>query len=99
MIDIITLVASIITSGSLVTLLTLKSTRKAATESAESSELSNADKIVSLQEQYIINPLRNEISALRIDVQRLNDAIDAVKDCEHRNNCPVRKKLNGKQRI
>lgn len=94
MIDIITLIASLITGGTLVTLLTLKSTRKTAEETAESSELSNADKIVRLQEEFIINPLRNEISALRVDVQRLNEAIDAVKDCEHRTNCPVRKKLN-----
>ena len=97
-IEIMTLLSAFVTGGGLVAVFTLRSARKSAAEEAESSELSNADKIVSLQTQYIINPLREEIEGLRHDVQRLNQAIDAVKDCEHRDNCPVRKKLSANQK-
>ena len=91
---------SLFTGGALVSLLTLGSQRKKAKseakhaeEDAEVVELSNADKIVKMQTEYIVEPLKKEISKLRTDVRRLNKAIDRIGDCPHSNDCPVRHQL------
>ncbi len=86
-------ILNFILGGGLIALLTIRAQRKKAIEEAETIELSNADKIVRLQTEYLVEPLKKEINALRRDVRRLQKAIDAIRDCPHASDCPVRDSL------
>ena len=43
---------------------------------------------------YIAEPLEREVSQLRMEVNKLRDAIQRINRCAHRDNCPV---LDGMQ--
>ena len=38
---------------------------------------------------YIAEPLQREVSQLRMEVNKLRDAIQRINHCAHRDNCPV----------
>lgn len=91
-------------SGGLVTLLTIKATRhKAEAEAdnteaqAEGAKLENDEKASQIILQYVVEPLKKEINALRKDVRALNRAIAKISDCPHADDCPVRRELQNNE--
>ena len=75
--DILRLILEAVMSGTLiVTLVTLRSTRKKASEEARAIEIDNSQKLLSNFQQFIVEPLKKEVNALRKDVRRLNRAVD-----------------------
>ncbi len=103
--EIITLILNALLSGSLiVTLVTLKATRKkanananAAEASAERTSLENDRYLSENINSLLVSPLKKEMNALRKVVQKLQKAIDKVSDCPHSDNCPVIHQLQHNQ--
>ena len=77
----------------IVTLVTLRAKRKRANEEAKSVELDNNKKLLDSFNEYIVEPIKKEVNALRKDVRRLNRAIEKINDCPHAATCPVRNEL------
>lgn len=76
-----------------VTLVTLRAKRKKAHEEAKAVELDNSKKLLDSFNEYIVEPIKKEVNALRKDVRRLNRAIEKINDCPHAATCPVRREL------
>jgi len=96
--EIIRLVIEALMGGTLiVTLVTLRSTKKKAAEEAKSMELDNNRKLLDGFNEYIVDPLKKEVNGLRKDIKMLNRAIDRIQDCPHAANCPVRSELQNTQ--
>lgn len=92
--EIISLVLNVLfVSGGIVTLVTLKATVKKTGEQAKSVELDNDEKAAQIVMGYVVEPLKKEIIALRRDVRKLNRAIDKIAECQHADDCPVKKQL------
>ncbi|MCQ2351258.1 MAG: hypothetical protein MJ003_04715 [Paludibacteraceae bacterium] len=81
----------------IVTLVTLKSTKKKAEEAVKSMELDNSKKLLDSFNEYIVEPLKKEVNGLRKDIKMLNKAIDRIQNCPHAANCPVRSELQNSQ--
>jgi len=95
MLQIISLILNaLLTSGFLVTLFTLRSSRKKASAEARSAEIDNAEKLVDNFDNYIVKPLKTQVDELRMSVQNLQMAIRQIAACPHRENCPVVEKLD-----
>lgn len=96
--EIIRIIIEAILGGTLiVTLVTLRSTKKKASEEAKSMEIDNNKKLIDGFNEYIVEPLKKEVNGLRKDVRRLNRAIEKINDCPHAANCPVRRELQDGQ--
>ena len=96
--QIILLVANAILGGTLiVTLVTLRAKRKKANEEAKAAELENNKSLMDSFNEYIVEPIKKEVNALRKDVRRLNRAIEKINDCPHAATCPVRRELQNDQ--
>lgn len=96
--EIIRLIIEALLGGSLiVTLVTLRHTKKKASEEARSIELDNNKKLLDGFNEYIVEPLKKEVNGLRKDIRMLNRAIDKIQDCPHSSNCPVRSELQNAQ--
>ena len=92
--EIIRLIVESLLGGTLiVTLVTLRAKRKRANEEAKSVELDNNKKLLDSFNEYIVEPIKKEVNALRKDVRRLNRAIEKINDCPHAATCPVRNEL------
>lgn len=99
--EIVSLVLNVLfIGGGLVTLITLRPTRKKANSEAKDSEakakgteLENDEKAAQIVMSYIVEPLKKEINALRKDVRNLQKAIDKVSDCPYSDTCPVKHEL------
>lgn len=92
--DILRLILEAVMSGTLiVTLVTLRSTRKKASEEARAIEIDNSQKLLSNFQQFIVEPLKKEVNALRKDVCRLNRAVEKIPACPHAAQCPVSREL------
>lgn len=81
----------------IVTLVTLRAKRKRANEEAKAVELDNNKKLLDSFNEYIVEPIKKEVNALRKDVRRLNRAIEKINDCPHAATCPVRSELQNCQ--
>lgn len=96
--EIIRLVIESVLGGTLiVTLVTLRSTKKKASEEAKSMEIDNLKKLIDGFNEYIVEPLKKEVNGLRKDVKTLNRAIARIQDCPHAGNCPVRSELQNSE--
>lgn len=92
--EIIRLIIEALMGGTLiVTLVTLRSTRKKAAEEARTIEIDNNQKLLSNFQSFIVEPLKKEVNALRKDVRRLNRAVDKIPACPHAAQCPVSRQL------
>ena len=92
--EIIRIIIEAVLGGTLiVTLVTLRSTKKKASEEAKSMEIDNNKKLIDGFNEYIVEPLKKEVNGLRKDVRRLNRAIEKINDCPHAATCPVRNEL------
>ena len=76
-----------------ITLFTIGATRKKADEEAEAAEIANAEHIIRMQAEHIVEPLKKEVNALRKEVRKLQRAIDAIRECPHADHCPVRERM------
>ncbi|MBR3565336.1 MAG: hypothetical protein IKN91_03275 [Paludibacteraceae bacterium] len=92
--EIIRLIFEFVLSGTLiVTLVTLRSTRQKAQQDARKSTLDNDKALMNGFQEFIVEPLKKEVNALRKDVRRLNRAIDKANTCDYTAACPVRLEL------
>lgn len=92
--EIIRLIIEAVLGGTLiVTLVTLRATRKKADEEAKAMEIDNNRKLMDNFENYIVEPLKKEVNALRKDVRRLNRAVEKIPACPHAAQCPVSREL------
>ena len=90
MLNLISLILNaLLTSGMVVTLFTLRSTRKKAKAEAKSAEIDNAQRLVENFDTFIVKPLKDQVDELKNSVQILQMAIRQIGDCPHRNDCPV----------
>lgn len=92
--DILRILLEALTGGSLiVTLITLRETRRKAAEEVHQLQATNADSILRTNEEYIVRPLKKEISGLRASVRSLTRAVNRAMECPHSADCPVRNEL------
>ena len=92
--EIIRIIIVALMSGALIiTLVTLRSTKKKAAEQAKSIEIDNDKNIMQNFLEYIVEPLKKEVNGLRKDVRKFTRAIEKINDCPHAGNCPVRNEL------
>ena len=56
-------------------------------------EIENAEKMLKMQVDYIVEPLKKEIGALRKTVNKLQRAVNKIGDCSHADLCPIRHEL------
>lgn len=81
----------------IVTLVTLRAKKKKANEEAKAVELDNNKKLLDSFIEYIVDPIKKEVNALRKDVRHLKRAIEKINDCPHATTCPVRTELQNYQ--
>ena len=70
---------------------------KGAKAEAKSKELLNEEKILRLNQEYVVEPMKREIARISRIVSRFEKAFDRIKDCEYKYDCPVRKELQKKE--
>ena len=96
--EIIRIIIEAVLGGTLiVTLVTLRSTKKKAAEQAKSIEIDNDKNIMQNFLEYIVEPLKKEVNGLRKDVRKFTRAIEKINDCPHAADCPVRRELQNGQ--
>ena len=96
--EIIRIIFEALMSGALVvTLVTLRSTKKKAAEQAKSIAIDNDKNIMQNFLEYIVEPLKNEVNGLRKDVRKFTRAVEKINDCPHAADCPVRRELQNDQ--
>ena len=59
----------------------------------EGMNADNAEKLLKLNNQFIVEPLTKEINVLSKKITKLEKAINRVGDCPHSLVCPVRDEL------
>ena len=79
--------------GLIVTLYTLRETKRKAVEEVQAMQTTNADSILRTNEEYIVKPLKREINGLRATVRNLTKVLQKVLDCPHAAGCPLRGEL------
>ncbi|MCH5235546.1 MAG: hypothetical protein J1E16_09640 [Muribaculaceae bacterium] len=82
-----------------------KAEAEKAKADAETVHITNAENATRILVENIVKPLKEELNATRKDLQatkremaRLRKAVEAVSDCPHSDNCPVRYKLLDNQK-
>ncbi|MDR1679218.1 MAG: hypothetical protein LBR81_05500 [Prevotellaceae bacterium] len=53
----------------------------------------HAEKLLKLNDQYLITPLTRKIDLLSNKIQRLEQALSRISDCRDEKNCPVKNEL------
>ncbi|HOG19600.1 MAG TPA: hypothetical protein PKW37_04080 [Salinivirgaceae bacterium] len=56
----------------------------------------HAEKLLKLNDQYLISPLTKKIDILSKKIQRLEQALSRISDCSDEENCPVKNELKKK---
>lgn len=79
--------------GLLLTLLTLRAYRSKASAESKSAELAADQTALQQFQEYVVNPLKKEVSSLRSEVRRFRKALDRIQDCEFKERCPVNEHL------
>jgi len=83
----------LLTGGLLVTLITLKSVRKKAAEEARGIAIDNDKKVSEMVNEYLVEPIKKEVTGLRREVSRLRRAIEKIPACPHSSECPVKAEM------
>lgn len=97
--EIIRMVIEAILGGTiLVTLVTLKSSRKKAMEEARRATIDNDKELMINFHKFIVEPLKKEVYDLRSYVRMFTKAIAKINDCPNSNACPVRCELQNTKR-
>lgn len=99
------LLDALLGGGLLVTLVTLRSTRKKALADAQqavaranSSEIEGAKDLLQAYAQYITSPIITEVEKLRNETRLQNIAISRSATCSHVDSCPVVAELQERQK-
>lgn len=101
MVEIVSLVLNLILSGGLiVTLATLKSTRKKARIESDQEQFNLSKSYIDEFKANIVDPLKAEINEykkelanLRREIKRLRKALKKAENCKYNTICPVRNEL------
>ena len=92
--EIVSIVLNVLLAGGgLVAVVTLRAAKRKADAEAQGASLANDEKASQIMMEYIVEPLKKEINALRQDVRKLQRAVDKVSVCPHAADCPVRNEL------
>lgn len=94
---IIVAVIGALSGGILAAVATLKWTARKVQFEAKNTEVDYAKNLMETQVNFIVNPLKSEISALRKSVNRLEKAIERIPECQYSENCPVKVEINKNQ--
>ena len=89
----------LLTGSNIVTLVTLRSQRAKAHEEAKSLALDNDKKVSDMVNEYFVEPLKKEITALRREMLRLRKAIERIPECPHAAECPVKESLKESEEL
>lgn len=88
--EIIRMVIEVIVGGTfLVTIATLRASRKKAIEEARRTAIDNDKELIINFHKFIVEPLKNEVYALRKDVQMFTRAVAKINSCHAAATCPV----------
>jgi hypothetical protein len=60
---------------------------------AKTIELSNDERMMQMQQKYIVEPVLEKVSTLSKEIRRLRLAINKISDCPYEASCPVRHEL------
>lgn len=92
--EVLSLVFNVLLAGGLlVTLVTLKSVRQKAAEEARSLALDNDRKVSEMVNEYLVEPIKKEVTGLRREVSKLRRAIEKIPACPHSSECPVKAEM------
>lgn len=99
--DLASVVLNVLLGGSLVvTLTTLRAVRSKAEEEVndlrakiEGERIENEERASKVMMEYIVDPLKKELTNVRRDVRRLTNAINKAMECEYKDQCPVRDEM------
>lgn len=64
---------------------------------AKGKGIANEEKILQLNQEYVVEPLKKEITRFSRIVSRFEKAFEKVQECEYRDGCPVRKELQKRE--
>lgn len=67
--------------------------RRKSTAEVENIKADHAEKILKLNDEYLIAPLTKKIDNLIQKIQRLEQALSRISDCYDKENCPVKNEL------
>ncbi|MCK9302574.1 MAG: hypothetical protein PHU62_01610 [Bacteroidales bacterium] len=67
--------------------------RRKSSAEVEVIKSDHAEKLLKLNEQYLITPLTRKIDLLSLKIQRLEKALSRISDCSDEKNCPVKNEL------
>lgn len=73
----------------------LKADVRAADTNVRSNELDNVKKAMQIVMDEIVEPLKQEINAIREELGKLRRAVEKASDCRLATDCPVRSELQG----
>ena len=89
MIEILSVVLNAVLGGGLiVSLVTLRSVRKAAAESKK-AELENAEQAARIVMESIAEPIRKELKHVSSELSRFRRAVEKGYTCKYHVNCPI----------
>ena len=67
--------------------------RRKSTAEVEIIKLDHVEKLLKLNDQYLIAPLTKKIDLLSQKIQRLERTLSRISDCNQEKDCPVRNEL------
>jgi hypothetical protein len=73
-----------------------KANEKKAEAEAEAVKIDNEEKAAKIMMDYVVEPLKKEMTAMRREMAKFRRAIERIKDCQYSDNCPVREELKKK---
>lgn len=91
---IISIILNAVFGGTIVvTLITLRSVKRKAAEEARSLALDNDRKVSEMVNEYLVEPIKKEVTGLRREVSKLRRAIEKIPACPHSSECPVKAEM------
>lgn len=90
---ILTVLNSLLVSGGLVVLVTLRSTIKTSKANAQGAGTDANDKLMQSYEEHILNPILKANEKTNRKLDRLTRAIEKIPTCKHAAQCPVSDEL------
>lgn len=77
----------------------LKAEVRAAQVNTRGSELDNVQKAMQILMEQIVEPLKQEINAIRKELAKLRRAVEKANGCRFSPNCPVRDELQKPEKV
>lgn len=91
---IISIILNAVFGGTIVvTLITLRSVKRKAAEEARSIAIDNDRKVSEMVNEYLVEPIKKEVTGLRREVSKLRRAIEKIPACPHSSECPVKAEM------